>query len=68
MDHELYSTFGDHSLSNFSKPQEVVFINHFTGRKSEAQEVGVIYPILHNVKCKPRSVCIQHSFLDHLDK
>ena len=65
MGHELYSAFGDQSLLNFSKPQEVGFINHFTGRKSEAQGDGVIYPILHNVRCKPGSVCIQHSFLDH---
>lgn len=48
MGHVLYSAFGDHSLLNFSKPQEVGFINHFTDGKSEAQGDGVIYPILHS--------------------
>lgn len=66
----LYSAFGDHSLLNFSKSQEVGFIRHFTDGIAEAQADGVFYPILHiaGVRFKLRSVCIQHPLLDHPDK
>ena len=54
----LYSAFGDHSLLNFSKSQEVGFIRHITDGIAEAQADGVFYPILHSWCQIQTQVCL----------